>query len=179
MKVNHITPINILDYPYHQKLKDDLLPLLKYHHFKDLGHTNVKATHTEWDWQKDHTQVKKIKLWVLNEAKKNSHHAAIDEKQASELRVVNFWANVYNKGDYANMHTHIPSYISFSYFLKSKWYYPSLVFTDSMKKVRPKEGRVVIFPSYLRHHVSKHKFTPQRITLSGNIAIVKQWSNAR
>ena len=24
MKVNHITPINILDYPYHQKLKDDL-----------------------------------------------------------------------------------------------------------------------------------------------------------
>ena len=69
--VKNDSKILIGEYPFHDKLREELLPLLE--SFRGgIGPTNVEATHTEWDWQKDHTQVKKIKLWVLNEAKKNS-----------------------------------------------------------------------------------------------------------
>ena len=38
------------------------------------------------------------------------------------MRLVNFWANIYNKGDYTKTHMHMPFYFSFVYFLKSKCY---------------------------------------------------------
>ena len=47
----------------------------------------------------------------------------------------------------------------------------ALVFSDSGKRIRPKEGKYVIFPGYLKHHVPKHRYTDTRITLSGNFTI--------
>ena len=85
-----------------------------------------------------------------------------------------FWANVYEKGDYAQSHCHKPNDFSFAYFVKSKWYYPPLVFTDSGKRIRSKEGRFVAFPSYLKHHVPKHRYNDTRITLSGNLLINRE-----
>ena len=37
----------------------------------------------------------------------------------------------------------------FVYFLKAKWYHPSFIFTDSGKKIRPKEGTYLLFPYHL------------------------------
>ena len=87
------------------------------------------------------------------------------------VKVKNFWGNVYEKGDYAQSHCHKPNDFSFAYFVKSKWYYSPLVFSDSGKRVRPKEGRFVAFPAYLLHHVPKHRYNDTRITLSGNLVI--------
>ena len=56
-------------------------------------------------------------------------------------------------------------------FLKAKWYYSPLVFTESGKRIRPKEGRFVAFPAYLKHHVPKHRYKDTRITLSGNFSV--------
>ena len=86
------------------------------------------------------------------------------------LRWKDFWGNVYRKGDYTQIHHHKPSVFSFVYFLKTKWYNSSLVFSDSGQKVRPKEGRYVIFSAQTFHHVPKHKFKETRITLAANIA---------
>ena len=88
------------------------------------------------------------------------------------LKVDNFWANVYKKGDYATSHSHKPHDFSFAYFVKAKWYDSPLVFTDSGKRIRPKEGRFVCFPAYLKHHVPKHRYRDERITLSGNISTI-------
>ena len=38
------------DYPYAEDLKKELLPYLKDESFKDIGHTNVKAKHSDWMW---------------------------------------------------------------------------------------------------------------------------------
>jgi hypothetical protein len=70
-----------------------------------------------------------------------------------------------------NLIDHKPHDFSFAYFVKAKWYYSPLVFTDSGKRIRPKEGRYVIFPAYLKHHVPKHRYNDTRITLSGNLSI--------
>ena len=176
MSVKHNAKIVIDDYPFSEKLKESVLPLLENYTSgisQDL--TNVKAIHTEWDWQSDNMQIKKLKIYLVNLIEKSFDYNFISVRQESSVEVANFWGNVYNKGDYAQEHTHFPYAFSFAYFLKSKWYYPSLVFSDSGKRIRPKEGRFVIFPAYLRHHVPKHRFKDTRITLSGNVKVIAPW----
>ena len=43
--------------------------------------------------------------------------------------------------------------------------------TDFKEKIRPKEGRYLIFPAHLKHHVPKHRYKDTRITLSGNFSV--------
>ena len=61
----------------------------------------------------------------------------------------------------------------FAYFLKSKWYHSPFIFTHSGKKIKPKEGTYIMFPSHIKHHVHKNRFKETRITLSGNLNIKK------
>ena len=81
---------------------------------------------------------------------------------------------LYEKNDYARRHHHIPFLYSFAYILKSKWYHPSFIFTDSGKKIPSKEGTYIIFPSYMWHHVPKNRFKEYRMTLSGNVSEVSE-----
>ena len=167
MKVKSRYDIIIGEYPYHQQLKNELVPLLENYSDKQGRMTNVQATMTEWDWGKDILSVKKFKKYILNKVPVLiSHGGAI---YSTDYR--DFWGNIYHKNDCTYKHNHLPYYMSFVYFLKAKWYNSSLVFTDYDQKVRPIEGRYVIFPSHLQHHVPKHRFKQTRMTLSGNISI--------
>ena len=57
---------------------------------------------------------------------------------------------------------------SFVYFIKCPKGSSPLVFTKSGKKIKAEEGKIVIFPGWLRHHVPKNK-CEGRITMAGNI----------
>ena len=160
IKVSSFSDIIVQDYPFAQNLKDEVVPLLEDYPDYQGRNTNIKATMTEWNWGSDIPQVTRFKGYVFNEIAKFAVCTFIWK---------NFWGNVYRKGDYGISHDHVPSYSSFVYFVKAKWYYSPLVFTDSGKKIRPKEGRLIIFPSYLKHHVPMHRYSEQRITLSGNL----------
>ena len=50
IKVQHISEIYEGMYPFHQQLSDELLPILKDYPDKQDKKTNVKATHTEWNF---------------------------------------------------------------------------------------------------------------------------------
>ena len=175
IKVKHITPVVIGDYPFAKELKTSILPLLE--DFKGgIPHdeTNVKAIHTEWDWESENIYLKKLKIYLLNEVERNfskNVYNFLGSKEKAELTIPHYWGNVYNKGDYAQEHSHFPCAFSIVYFLKSQWYHSPFIFSDSGKKVRPKEGRFVIFPAYLWHKVPKHQFKETRITLSGNVYV--------
>ena len=95
-------------------------------------------------------------------------------RETWELKWIDFWGNVYRQGEYTQTHEHVPSTFSFVYFLKTKWYHSPLVFTYSGKKIRPKGGRYVLFPSHIMHHVPIHRFKETRITLSGNIILKEE-----
>ena len=163
------------EYPFHKQLKEELLPLLKNYPDQQNRLTNVKAIMTEWDWQSDNPRIKRLKECIIAEA--YSHEICKDLKITCsfKLEVDEFWANIYNKRDYTHPHVHTGYKFGFGfvYFLKTKWYHPPFIFTDSRKKFRPKEGTYLIFPNYLRHHVPKNKFKETRITLSGNVIIKK------
>ena len=174
MKVTHNAEVLVGDYQFADKVKEQVLSCLNHCNPIPQDKSNVKASiHTEWDWEPDNITFRNLKGYIREEIERYYKPGATADGGRERLKVGNFWGNVYKKGDRANSHCHKPNDFSFAYFIKSKWYYPSLVFTDSGKRIRPKEGRFVAFPSYLKHHVPKHRYNDTRITLSGNLVLIR------
>ena len=177
MKITHRADIIVDDYQFADTLNNEVRVLL------DKGcmaigrdRSNVKASvHTEWNWEPNNITFKNLKSYIINKIENKFAPGKLVSGVRWGVKFNDFWANVYEKGDYALSHCHIPYDYSFVYFVKTKWYYSPLVFSDSGKKVRPKEGRLVIFPSYLMHHVPVHRYNDYRITLSGNMATQINW----
>ena len=171
ISVKHKADIIKGEYQFADKVKKEVLSLLKVCNPIPQDNSNVKASiHTEWDWEPDNITFRNLKSYIREEIEKH-WQPGWTWSGRDMLKVKNFWANVYEKGDYAQSHCHKPHDFSFAYFVKSKWYYPPLVFSDSGKRIRPKEGTFVAFPAYLMHHVPKHRYNDTRITLSGNLTI--------
>ena len=170
MKIPHNAEVIVGDYQFSDQIKSEVLSLLKVCNPIPKTDSNVKASiHTEWDWEPDNITFRNLKAYIREEIEKTFRPGHMSGGGRHPIKCDNFWANVYEKGDYAQSHCHKPYDFSFAYFVKSKWYYPPFVFTDSGKKIRPKEGRFVAFPGYLKHHVPKHRYNDTRITLSGNL----------
>ena len=184
LQVPSITDAFMFDYPFHQQLKDNLLPILEITSDAEGKKSNVKADHTHWDFEKDNIQVKKIKKYILNKVDEHLLISEVNAKRSPVIECVNFWCNRYRKGDYAINHHHLPySFCSFAYFLKTEPHHSPFIFRVSLKhrkawvlhsyplKIFPKEGSFVVFPSYLHHEVPVHNHDDERITISGNINV--------
>ena len=169
MKIKHNANITVENYPFHKMLVDELVPLLENYEDKQHRTSNVKATLT--DWYITTPQIERLRKFILNEitSKIDASIKMIGDIKPFIPRFRDIWANVYRKGDYAVSHRHQAAVYSFVYFLKSKWFYSPLVFDDYGQKIRPRNGRYIIFPSYLRHSVPKHRYDDSRMTLSGNV----------
>ena len=173
MKVKHNAEVLVGDYQFHHNVSREVESLFA----KGIAtipqeRSNVKASiHTVWDWEPDNITFRNLKEYVREEIETHYQPGLMSDGSRRRIYYTTFWANVYNKDDYAQSHCHKPSDYSFAYFVKAKWYDSPLIFTDSGKRIRPKEGRYVIFPAYLNHHVPKHRYNDTRITLSGNFTI--------
>ena len=172
IRVKNYDDVCIGEYPLHKQLKDELVPLLEKYPDQHDRKTNVKATMTEWDWNPENDRLNRLKNNIIEFTNYNCAFMKGDSNRKNERYfMMDFWGNIYRKGDYTKSHCHRPQSFSCVYFLKSKWYHSPLVFSDSGKKIRPTEGTFVIFPSHLKHFVPKHRYRETRITLSGNILI--------
>ena len=172
MKVKHNAEIIVRDYQFAESLNKEVLHQLQF--AENVGHTNVKASlHTVWDWLPDNQKIKNFKSFITSEIQNHFKpgNSGYTKNEYGKIKV--FWGNVYRKGDYAGKHNHTPCQYSFVYFVKAKWYDSPLVFNVGGEKIRPKEGRYVIFPSYLMHSVPKHRYNHERVTLSGNYFLNK------
>ena len=173
--IRHNAKILIGDYQFSDSVKKEVFSLLA----KGVDsiphtHTNVRATvHTKYRWEPNNIIFRNLKSYIIEEIEREFRPGARIDGSRVRLECINFWAMVYQKGDHAVSHNHRPCVYSFAYFVKSKWYHPPLVFDDSGYKVRPKEGRFVIFPAYLQHHVPKNRFNEDRVTISGNLSLRK------
>jgi len=83
------------------------------------------------------------------------------------LILANIWGQWYGKGDFQSPHTHYPFEWSFTYFVNTPRGSSPLVFTTSKKKVAAKAGSMVIFPSWVKHHVPPNK-SEERSVIAGN-----------
>ena len=175
ISVVHKADILVDTYQFHDSLKKEVIRLLSEGApCIPQNDSNVKATmHTVWDWEPNNIKLRNVKSYIREEIERHYKPGAFSDGGRKWLKSTNFWANLYEKGDYAQPHDHKPSAFSFAYFLKSEDDHAAFVFTDSGYKIIPKEGTFVAFPAYLKHHVEEHKVDDKRITLSGNLAINK------
>ena len=168
MKVKGEYDIITGEYPFHEQLKEELVPSLENYTDQQGRRTNVKATMTEWDWGNDIERVSRLKSFIVEMTRR----IVTSPNLSQDLAVRHLWANIYHHSDYTNSHDHVGVDIfSFAYFLKTEWYHPPFVFTRSGKKIKSKEGTFIIFPSHLKHHVPENKSQETRITLSGNLSV--------
>ena len=172
ISVKHNAKIVIGNYQFADKVKSQVLSLLKSCNPIPQDNSNVKASvHTEWDWEPDNIIFRNLKEYIREEIETRYQPGCMSDGSRQMIYCKSFWGNVYEKGDYAQSHNHKPNDFSFAYFVKSKWDDSPLIFTDSGKRIRPKEGRFVAFPAYLKHHVPKHRYNNTLITQSVNLTI--------
>ena len=113
------------------------------------------------------------------------------EKQKQSVNINNMWA-IINTGGAANLrHQHGNSTISGAYYVRAPKNSGDIVFYDprpapvytypkalnpnllnaQVNGISPKEGALVLFPSYLDHSVNENLSNEERIVISFNITI--------
>ena len=108
-----------------------------------------------------------------------------------ELKLKDFWCNVNTYGDYNVLHNHHGSILSGVFyvdvpdenmgninFVRSddiSYYLPKLEeynnFTGERATYKPETGRVLIFPSWLKHSVDANRSKKNRISVSFNYGV--------
>ena len=89
-----------------------------------------------------------------------------------KLILRDLWGQYYRKGDYQKSHYHLPYHWSFVYYVNAPKGSAPLVFTNSNKKIIPKPGMILLFPSWLWHHVPRHNCEEIRSLIAGNLMYV-------
>ena len=113
------------------------------------------------------------------------------EKEKQKIKISNMWAIV-NKGGSTNLrHQHGNSTVSGAYYVRAPEDCGEIVFYDprpapiysypkaissnllnaQVNGISPKEGALVLFPSYVDHSVNENKSNEERIVISFNITI--------
>ena len=108
----------------------------------------------------------------------------------NKLYVGNYWFITNKKYDYNNQHHHLGSFLSCAYYVKAprksgniilyrddhgEYYFGSKVgvsdYTTIAKAFEPKEGMLLVFPSWLLHSVEQNLSDEDRVVLSINFCV--------
>jgi len=128
--------------------------------------TNVKALMTHWDMFNHSEAFGHFVEWVTECF---GECDLMSFKRQTEYKLNSLWGMIYHKGEHANPHDHLPSYFSFVYFVKVDETSSPLIFEASNTYIKPEVGKIVMFPSHLRHYVPEQISNSERITIAGNI----------
>ena len=146
--------------------------------------TNVKAKMTKWNML-DHKPFKIIGDKVEKTIQDYFH-------EYTDLDLDTFmttcWGSLYSKGDYSELHAHVPALYSWVYYVKvdenaAPLHFPRKLIgkikdpsfgwkdesPDSGLYYRPKSGTGIIFPGWLQHQVPEHNNDAERVIVVGNV----------
>jgi len=123
--------------------------------------TNVKAIMSSWYLWKEskvfNPLLNKIIDTILTSGKDRQHLVLCDA-----------WSAIYKQNHHTIAHSHVPSYMSFVYYLQSSGNTP-LVFDNTDFSINPVDDTLIVFPAYLIHSVPPHNDEKDRICVAGNI----------
>ena len=158
-------PVIIEHYPFHESLNKKIIKETENHFYQenstnlDGGLSNVRAAQTN-DYKISTPSIELIYEWILTLLRPTN--------RGWKLEVDNGWLAWYRDKEFAVKHHHHPIAYAFVYFVKCPKGSSPLIFSTSGKRIKAEEGKVVIFPGNLVHHVPKNKCY-DRIVLAGNI----------
>ena len=134
-------------------------------------HRDMGASMTNWKECFDIKEFCTIGDWVY----KIIQGFNLNIDQIYDLKLKELWGQYYKKGDYQSTHAHNPLSWSFVYYVNAPKGSAPLVFSSSNKKIFPKPGMLVLFPSWLEHYVPKHKCEEIRSVVLGDFFYSVDW----
>ena len=88
-----------------------------------------------------------------------------------DFKTEDCWGELYRKGHYIKTHHHWPSALSWTYYVKTSENTEPFIFVGNgvEKKIYPRVGDLIIFPSVMNHRVPVSQTDDERIVVVGNI----------
>ena len=186
------TPIWTFVLQDHQKINEELL---KYIYFlKKENPSGVKKSN-QLGWHSPNLDLnnKEIKIFfqTISPAIKDVSEDMCWNLKNNQVRVTNCWSIINKKFASNAGHIHANSLISSAYYIRASEDSGKIIFDDprpgaTIKKgpykslspwnegnvsIQPKEGLLIMFPSYLVHHVQPNMSNQERIILSFNLDV--------
>ena len=157
---------------------------------KGITKSNVFGWHSE-DFDLENEQPK----YFINSISKNLNQAFNDmgwDIKNQEVKVTSMWSVINKKNASNARHIHSNNYISAAYYVKTPenggdivfhdprsvttFRYPKIAENNTLNSniftIQPKEGLLVLFPSYLYHSVDLNRSEEERIVISFNINLL-------
>ena len=186
------TPVWTLQLDNYQSINEQMYEFIKINQSKDqegISKSNIKGWHSK-DFNMQEIEPKNFIKFILPAIEQ----VITDmnwEKQKQSVNINNMWA-IINTGGAANLrHQHGNSTISGAYYVRAPKNSGDIVFYDprpaavytypkainpnllnaQVNGISPKEGALVLFPSYLDHSVNENLSKEERIVISFNITI--------
>ena len=149
---------------------------------------NVKVS--LWDYSRPHLDI--LKKYILE---KSLEMVTRDIPEVSELNLkLQYsmgWVNVKGPGEFIEAHAHNDASLTATYYVKAPEDCGDIVLYsyDGFKKIKPKAGKLVIFPAYVMHEVERNRSDKLRISLSTdmqqvvdadapNAMVIKSWADS-
>ena len=186
------TPVWTLQLDNYNSINEQMYKFIKITQSKDqqgISKSNIKGWHSK-DFNMQENEPKDFIKFILPAIEQ----VITDmnwEKQKQSININNMWA-IINTGGSANLrHQHGNSTISGAYYVRAPKNSGDIVFYDprpapvytypksvnpnllnaQVNGISPKEGALVLFPSYLDHSVNENLSNEERIVISFNITI--------
>ena len=186
------TPVWTLQLDNYKNMNEQMYDYIKSEQSKDhagINKSNIKGWHSK-DFNLTEDEPQKFISFILPAIEQ----VMIDmnwEKQKQTAKINNMWA-IINTGGAANLrHQHGNSTISGAYYVRAPRNSGDIVFYDprpapvfshpnvvnpnllntQINGISPKEGALVLFPSFLDHSVNENLSNEERIVISFNIRI--------
>lgn len=139
---------------------------------------------------------KRSKAWLIYHLPTLSNQIIVQVRKYLEMignekpyiiHIDDMWVNVYRPNDYMNMHDHKAADISGVYYFQTNTKDGDIVFNNpcdlmsftkllgdlnkNVIKVKPEEGKMLLFPGWLKHSVNRNKTESNRISVTFNIVL--------
>ena len=157
---------------------------------KGIYRSNINGWHSKnFDLQNESV------IFFLNSISSNLNKAITDlgwDLNKNKMKITSMWSIINNKSSSNSRHMHSNNFISAAYYLKAPKNCGDIVFHDPREaklirkpitseinnlnteiiNIEPKEGLLVLFPSYLHHSVNSNNSDDERIVISFNIDFI-------
>ena len=186
------TPVWTLQIDNYKNVNEEMHTYIKELQNRDqigISKSNLKGWHSK-DFNLNERQPQNFISLIYSSIEQVMHDMNWD-KQKQIAKINNMWA-IINTGGSANLrHQHGNSTISGAYYVRAPenagdiifydprpapiYSHPNAVSPNSLNAqingISPKEGALVLFPSYLDHSVNENKSNEERIVISFNIRV--------
>ena len=186
------TPVWTLQLDNYQSINEQMYKFIKIIQSKDregISKSNIKGWHSK-DFNMQENEPKNFIKFILPAIEQ----VITDmnwEKQKQSININNMWAIINTGGAANHRHQHSNCTISGAYYVRAPKNSGDIIFYDprpapaytypiavnpnllnaQVNGISPKEGALVLFPSYLDHSVNENLSNEERIVISFNITI--------